>query len=89
MICTYGWRSYEAEAHASNCRASETCYGGPENIGIAAVVIPELSLSDIQRQILCGNLVIAANDGPLEQAPEAFNRVGVDRADNVLLGAAG
>jgi hypothetical protein len=28
------WHFYEAEAHASNCRASETCYGKPENLGI-------------------------------------------------------
>jgi hypothetical protein len=31
--------------------------------------------------------VIAANDGPLEQAPKAFNRIHMERADHVLLGA--
>ena len=69
------WRSYEAEAHASNYRASETCYGEAENIGIVTVVIPELGLGNIQRQVLGRDLVEAANDGSLKQGPEAFNRL--------------
>src|SRR5258706_16416560 len=82
----YGWSHDCAEADTSS-PASEACYGGSENVGVVAVVVPELRLSDVQRQVLGRNLVIAANDAALEQAPEALNRVRVDRANNVLLGA--
>ena len=87
ISATCDWHFYEAEAHASNCRASETCYCEPKNVGVLAVVITELRFSDVQRQVLGRHLVIAANDGPLKQAPEALNRVRVDSAANVLLGA--
>lgn len=80
----FGWSHARSEAATSN-PASEACCSRPENIGVVAVVIPELSLSDIQRQVLAADLVIAANDGPLKQRPEALNRVRVDRTDNVLL----
>jgi hypothetical protein len=55
------WRSSEAEALASNYRASETSYCRPENVGIFAIIIPELRLSNVQRQALGRNLVEAAN----------------------------
>jgi hypothetical protein len=49
-----------------------------------AVVVPELKFSDVERQILLADLVVAANDPALEDAPKAFNRVGVHSADNVF-----
>ena len=55
-----------------------------ENVVVEAVVISELKFRDVQRQIFGADLVIAADDAALEDRPEAFNRVGVDRADNVL-----
>jgi hypothetical protein len=63
----------------------ETAYRCPEDVIVMAVVILELRLSDVQGEVLGRNLVVAANDGPLEQTPEALNRVRVDSADNVLL----
>ena len=49
-----------------------------------AVIIAELKFRDVQRQIFAADLVIAADDAALNDRPEAFNRVGVDRADDVL-----
>ena len=63
----------------------ETSYCLSENIAIQAIVVPELKLRDVQRQILRTDLVEASDDPALEDAPEPFNRVRVDRADNVLL----
>src|SRR5271170_7296322 len=46
--------------------------------------IPELKLGDVERQIFPADFVEAADDPALEDRPEAFNRVGVDRTDDVL-----
>jgi len=55
-----------------------------ENIFVPAIVIPELKFRDIKREIFSANLVERSDDSALEDRPEAFNRIGVDRADNVL-----
>ena len=39
MIPACHWHFYEAEALASNCRAPETCYRKPENVGIAPLKV--------------------------------------------------
>ena len=54
-----------------------------EDVVVQAVVVAELKLRDVQRQILGADLVERADDPALEDAPEAFNRIRVDRADNV------
>src|SRR5258708_36937120 len=56
-----------------------------ENVFVLAVVVPELKLRDVQRQILLADLVERADDATLEDRPEAFNRVRVHRSDNVLI----
>jgi hypothetical protein len=58
-----------------------------ENVGIETVVVPELKLRDIQRQILAADFVKATNDPALEDAPKPFNRICVDSADYVLADA--
>ena len=55
-----------------------------ENVVIKAVVVAKLKFSDIEREILGADLVERANDTALENAPEAYNRLSVDCADNVL-----
>jgi hypothetical protein len=57
-----------------------------ENIAIEAIIILELTFRDVEREILGADLVVAANDAPLEDRPEAFNRVRVDSTDDVTLG---
>src|SRR5690348_252180 len=81
------WRmSQGPEAVASSC-ASASCYRNPKDIGVVAVVIFELTFCDVKRQIFFADLVIAADNRPLEDRPEAFNRLRVHSADKVLLGA--
>src|SRR3954453_10962333 len=65
--------------------ASAACYRGPEYVGVIAVVVAELKFRDVQRQILAAHLVEIADDAALKQRPEAFNRLRVNRAVNVLL----
>ena len=55
-----------------------------KNIGVVAVVVPELKFGDVERKIFLADFVIAANDATLEDRPEAFNRIGMNRADHVL-----
>ena len=55
-----------------------------KNIWIAAIIVAELKFRDVQRQIFTAYLVIAAHDAALNQRPETLNRVGVDRADDML-----
>jgi hypothetical protein len=56
----------------------------PENIRILPVVISELELSNIQRHIFAAHFVKRADNATLEDRPEAFNGLSVDRADDVL-----
>jgi hypothetical protein len=79
------WRmSQGPEAVASSC-ASASCYRGPENIGIVAVVIFELTFRNVERHILGADFVERADNRPLEDRPKAFNRLRMHRADNVLV----
>jgi hypothetical protein len=77
-------RSSLAETDASD-HASAACYRCSEHVGIAAVVIPELKFRDVQRQVLGADFVECADYAALEDAPKAFNRVGVNRADNIFM----
>ena len=58
-----------------------------EDVSILAVIIEELKFRYIQRQIIGTNFMEAANDTTLEDRPETLNRVRVDRANNVFMGA--
>src|ERR1700694_1327708 len=58
-----------------------------ENVRIHAVIVAELELGDVQRQILFADLVESAYHTAFDDRPEAFNGVGVDRADDVMPGA--
>jgi hypothetical protein len=78
------WQRLSLAETVASDRASADCYRRPEDIWVMAVVIPELKFSDIKRQILLADLVVAANDPALEDAPKALNRVGVDCADDVF-----
>ena len=62
-----------AEAAASVAN-SASCQNFEENIGVLAIVKPELKFVQVQWQILLAHLVIGADDPALEQRPERFNR---------------
>src|SRR5260370_6031552 len=55
-----------------------------ENIGIVAVVVPELKLRNVERQIFWAELVERADNAAFEDRPEALNRLCVDRTNDVL-----
>lgn len=76
-------RSPRAEAVASVC-ASASCYRLLENVFVIAIVISELELCDVKRQIFFAYLVIAADDPAFEQRPKTFNRVRMNCADDIL-----
>ena len=61
---------------ATDCRS--------ENVGVLAVIVSELKLRNIERQIFAADLVIATDDTALNQRPEVLNCVGMDRTDYVL-----
>ena len=54
-----------------------------EDVVIQAVVIPELELCDVEREILGRHLMEGSDHAALHQRPEAFDGLRVDGADNV------
>src|SRR5438093_6762555 len=72
-----------AEAIAS-VHASAACYRRPENVGILPVVVPELKLREVERQVLLADVVVGADDPPLQKGPEAIEVRGMDVAAHVL-----
>jgi hypothetical protein len=71
-----------AEVPASEV-ASASCNDLPEDIWIFAIVMAELELSQVQRQILLADVVIRADDSALEQSPERFNVICVNLPANI------
>ncbi len=57
-----------------------------ENILVHPVVIAELELGDIERHVFFADLMEASDDTALENRPEAFDGLGMNRADDVLAG---
>ena len=56
-----------------------------EDVLILPVVVPELKFGDVERKIFGADLVECADNATLKDRPEAFNRVRMDRTDNVLV----
>jgi hypothetical protein len=56
----------------------------PKNISVLPIVISELKLGNVQRQILIADFVERADNAALKDRPETFNRVGMNRTNNVL-----
>lgn len=65
---------------------SAPLYRRSEDVGIEAVVIAELKLRDVERQIFGAYLMIAAHDTALYQRPETFDRIGVNSTNDALTG---
>lgn len=56
-----------------------------EHARIAAVVVPERELVEVERQVLLADVMEAAHDAAFQQRPEAVNGAGVDDATHVLI----
>jgi hypothetical protein len=54
---------------------------------VIPVIVPELKFRDVEWQILGADLVERADHATLEDRPKAFDRVCVDRADDILAGS--
>jgi hypothetical protein len=77
-------RSSLAETGASDL-ASAACYRFLENIRAHPIVVSELKLRDVERQVFRADLVERAYHAALEDRPETLNRVRVHRADHVFV----
>jgi hypothetical protein len=56
-----------------------------KNICVLPVVVAELKFRDVERHVFFADLVERAHHAAREDRPEALNRVGVDRADNIFM----
>jgi hypothetical protein len=70
------WPSEKMISARPNCRA--------ENIVIQLIVISELEFCEMEPKIFGADLVERSDHAALNQRPEAFDGLGVDRADNIL-----
>jgi hypothetical protein len=78
------WHRFRlAETDASD-RASAACYRRTKNIFIVPIVVSVLKLSDVERHVFAADFVEGSHDAALKDRPETFNRIGVDRADNIF-----
>lgn len=86
LIISLGHCSFCAEKASVSSVSSFSAprYRSLEDVGIHAIIVPELKLSDIQRQIFAADLVEAAHDAALQQRPEAINRLRVNDTINIL-----
>ena len=57
-----------------------------ENLRVVLIVETPFQFFEVSVQTLDADFVERTDDGTLEQAPHAFNRVGVNLPDNPLLG---
>ena len=55
-----------------------------EDIGVVAIVVAELELVKVERQIFLAYVVVRADNAALEQGPERINVLSVDLATHVL-----
>src|SRR5262249_22022862 len=58
----------------------------PKMSPLLRIIIPELKFCDVQRQIFVTDLVETAHDTALDQRPEAFDRVRMNCANDMLAG---
>ena len=56
-----------------------------ENVVVEPIIVPELELRNVKMQILFADVVECANDTALEDRPKAFNRLGVNCPNNILI----
>ena len=60
-------------------------HGVSEDVRVVSVVEPPLKLFEVAVQMLGADFVERAHDGPLEQAPDALDAVGVNVSDDPVL----
>lgn len=58
-----------------------------ENVDVLAIVVAELELGNVERQVLGADLVVRPDNAAFNERPDAFNRVRVDGTRDVLVTA--
>jgi hypothetical protein len=66
-------------------RGSTSLNRRSENVIVEAIIIAELELCNVKVKVPFADVVESPHDAALEDAPKAFNGVGVNRADDVLV----
>jgi hypothetical protein len=80
-VTALAYVSAEAAASVATSASSKDCL---EDIGIVAIVVAELKLREIEREIFFAYVVERADDSALQQRPERFKIVGMHFAAHVL-----
>ena len=63
---------------------SARLYRCAEDVRIQALVIAKLELVDVEMQVLLADLMKCPNDAAFHDGPEAFDDVGMHRANDVI-----
>lgn len=84
LLWSDGYFSENASTALGN-DASATRYRSTENVGVFSIVVAELKLSDVQRQVLFADLVESAHDATFQQRPKTIDGLSVNRADDVFV----
>ena len=63
---------------------SARLYRCAEDVRIQALVVPKLKLVDVEMQIFLADLMKCPNDAAFHDGPEAFDAVGMYRANDIL-----
>src|SRR5665213_2239473 len=73
------------DGFAANCgHRSASSNRFPKNVRVHAVVVAELKFGDVQGKIFGRNLVEGADNAPLQDRPEAFDGLSVNRPTDIL-----
>ena len=64
--------------------ASATRYRRAEYVRVIAIVVAPFEFRNIQGQVFAADFVKAAHDAALQERPETVNRLGMNRAINIL-----
>jgi hypothetical protein len=82
LIASACWDDAEASASSD---ASASSYSRPEDVRVLAIVVAELKLIQVQRQIFLAHVVISADYAALQKRPERFQIVGMHFAAHVFM----
>jgi hypothetical protein len=73
------WPCHRAEAVASEA-SSASCQDRLEDVRILTVVMPELELREIERQVFLAYVMERAHDAALQERPEGIDILGMNLA---------
>jgi hypothetical protein len=78
------WRALAcSEAPASLC-ASAASYGLSKDVGILSIVVAELKLREVEREIFLTHVMVRHDDSAFEQRPEGIERLGMHFAAHIF-----